>query len=110
MILLCRAEEIAPNGAKGIVLDEGADRLEIVVVQKDGRHHAYINSSRWKYSPSIFIPRTKNILSARAMAPSSSPIPGCALMAPARTSFSIGSILSKKTEIFISTSRALRKK
>ncbi len=56
MILLCRAEEIAPNGAKGIVLGEGADRLEIVVVQKDARHHAYINSCPHQFIPLEIFP------------------------------------------------------
>ncbi len=56
MILLCRAEEIAKSGAKGVVLGEGADRLEIVVVQKDGRHHAYINSCPHQFIPLEIFP------------------------------------------------------
>jgi nitrite reductase/ring-hydroxylating ferredoxin subunit len=51
MILLCRAQEIEAKGAKGVVLGEDADRLDIVVVKKDGQHHAYINSCPHQFIP-----------------------------------------------------------
>lgn len=56
MILLCRAEELAPNGAKGMMLGEGTDRLDVVVVAKDGKHHAYINSCPHQFIPLEIFP------------------------------------------------------
>ena len=56
MILLCRAEDLTPNGAKGMVLGEGADRLDVLVVAKDGKHHAYINSCPHQFIPLEIFP------------------------------------------------------
>jgi nitrite reductase/ring-hydroxylating ferredoxin subunit len=43
-------------GAKSIVLGEGGDRLDVVVVVKDGRHHAYINSCPHQFIPLEIFP------------------------------------------------------
>ena len=48
---LCRMEDIAPTGAKGVVLGEGEDALDIVVVGKDGAHYAYVNSCPHQFVP-----------------------------------------------------------
>ena len=36
MIFLCRIEELGATAAKGVVLGEGADALDVVVVEKNG--------------------------------------------------------------------------
>ena len=42
MIFLCRTEDLARTGAKGIVLGEGSDRLEIAVTEGA----IYLNDAR----------------------------------------------------------------
>ncbi|MEY4879967.1 MAG: hypothetical protein RJB62_1436 [Pseudomonadota bacterium] len=57
MIFLCRTEDLARTGAKGIVLGEGSDRLDVVVVRaKDGALHGYINSCPHQFLPLEIFP------------------------------------------------------
>jgi len=56
MIFLCRAEEIAATRAKSVVLGQGADRLDVVVVLSDGKHHAFINSCPHQFIPLDIFP------------------------------------------------------
>lgn len=51
MIFLCSRADLARTGAKGVVLGEGADRLDIVVVEENGARHAYINSCPHQFLP-----------------------------------------------------------
>ncbi len=51
MIFLCRIEELARTGAKGIVLGEGADTLDVMVVEQDGARHAFINACPHQFIP-----------------------------------------------------------
>ena len=51
MILLCRKEDLAATGAKGLVLGEGEDALEVVVVEKSGKRYAYINACPHQFIP-----------------------------------------------------------
>jgi nitrite reductase/ring-hydroxylating ferredoxin subunit len=51
LIFLCRIEDLARTGAKGIVLGEGADTLDVVVVEKDGARHAFINACPHQFIP-----------------------------------------------------------
>ena len=51
MIFLCRIEDLARTGAKGIVLGQGDDTLDVVVVEKDGLRHAYINACPHQFIP-----------------------------------------------------------
>lgn len=41
---LCRAEEISEGAARGFLIGEGADRIDVVVVRRNGRLRGYINS------------------------------------------------------------------
>ena len=43
-VVLCRTDEIAEGQAKSFILGEGRDRRDIVVVRRDGKFHAYVNS------------------------------------------------------------------
>jgi nitrite reductase/ring-hydroxylating ferredoxin subunit len=56
VIFLCRADEVAATGAKSVVLGEGADRLDVVVVLKDGKHYGYINSCPHQFIPLEIFP------------------------------------------------------
>jgi nitrite reductase/ring-hydroxylating ferredoxin subunit len=51
VIFLCRIEDLAPTGAKGIVLGTGDDTLDVVVVDKDGLRHAYVNACPHQFIP-----------------------------------------------------------
>ena len=51
MIFLCRIEELARTGARGVVLGEGADTLDVVVVEQGGERHAYINACPHQFIP-----------------------------------------------------------
>jgi len=42
--LLCKADEIAEGQARGVVLGEGADRRDIIVVRRHGVVRGYVNS------------------------------------------------------------------
>ena len=41
---LCRTDEIAEGQARSIIIGEGANRRDIVVVRKGGKIFAYVNS------------------------------------------------------------------
>ena len=56
MIFLCRAEEVRTTGAKSVVLGQGADRLDVVIVLKGGKHYAYINSCPHQFIPLDIFP------------------------------------------------------
>lgn len=56
MIFLCRAEDLAATGAKSVVLGEGLDQLDVVVVRNEGRHFAYINSCPHQFIPLDIFP------------------------------------------------------
>ena len=43
MIFLCRIEDLKDPGTWNVVLGEGDDALDIVIVQTNGARHAYIN-------------------------------------------------------------------
>ena len=51
MIFLCRVEDLARTGAKGVVLGEGEDTLDVVIVEKNGARHAYINACPHQFVP-----------------------------------------------------------
>jgi nitrite reductase/ring-hydroxylating ferredoxin subunit len=51
VIFLCRVEELARTGAKSVVLGEGADRLDVVIVDRGGARHAYINECPHQFIP-----------------------------------------------------------
>lgn len=51
MIFLCRTEELADSGTANVVLGEGEDELDIVVVRTGGKPHAYINSCPHQFIP-----------------------------------------------------------
>jgi nitrite reductase/ring-hydroxylating ferredoxin subunit len=56
MIFLCRVEDLAATGAKSVVLGEGANRLDVVVIEKDGARHAYIDSCPHQFIPLEIFP------------------------------------------------------
>lgn len=43
-VALCRIDDVAEGEAKSFIVGEGKDRRDIVVVRRNGRFHAYINS------------------------------------------------------------------
>ena len=51
VIFLCRIDDLARTGAKSVVLGEGADTLDVLVVEKNGARHAYINSCPHQFLP-----------------------------------------------------------
>ncbi|MBL8780119.1 MAG: Rieske 2Fe-2S domain-containing protein [Alphaproteobacteria bacterium] len=44
MTLVCRADEIAEGCARGVIVGEGAERRDIVLVRRHGVLRAYVNS------------------------------------------------------------------
>ncbi len=44
MIFLCRIDQLADPGTQNVVLGEGEDELDIIIVQTKGLRRAYINS------------------------------------------------------------------
>jgi len=48
---LCKIEGMADPGTRNVVLGEGPDELDIVIVQTAGVRHAYINSCPHEYIP-----------------------------------------------------------
>ena len=48
---LCRIDALEDPGAKNVVLGEGEDELDIVVVQFKGARYAYINSCPHQFIP-----------------------------------------------------------
>ena len=51
MIFLCRIDELADPGTRNVVLGQGADELDIVIVQTRGTRHAYINCCPHEFIP-----------------------------------------------------------
>lgn len=51
MIFLCRSEELSDPGTANVVLGEGEDELDIIIVRTGGKPHAYINSCPHQFIP-----------------------------------------------------------
>jgi nitrite reductase/ring-hydroxylating ferredoxin subunit len=51
LILLCRAAELGDPGTHNIVLGEGEDELDVVLVKTNGVIHAYINCCPHQFIP-----------------------------------------------------------
>jgi nitrite reductase/ring-hydroxylating ferredoxin subunit len=51
LIFLCRLEELARTGARSVVLGEGADTLDVVVVEQGGARNAFINACPHQFIP-----------------------------------------------------------
>ena len=51
MIFLCRIDQLADPGTQNVVLGEGEDELDIVIVQTNGERHAYINCCPHQFIP-----------------------------------------------------------
>jgi nitrite reductase/ring-hydroxylating ferredoxin subunit len=51
VIFLCRIEQLADPGTRNVVLGEGEDELDIIIVQTKGARHAYINSCPHQFIP-----------------------------------------------------------
>lgn len=56
MIFLCRIEDLGATAAKGVVLGEGADALDVVVVEKNKVRYAYVNSCPHQFIPLEIFP------------------------------------------------------
>ena len=50
-ILLCRVDELADPGTRNVVLGEGEDELDIIIVQTNGTRHAYVNCCPHQFIP-----------------------------------------------------------
>jgi nitrite reductase/ring-hydroxylating ferredoxin subunit len=50
-MVLCRIDEIAEGQAKSIIIGEGKERRDIVVVRRLGKFHAYVNSCPHQATP-----------------------------------------------------------
>jgi nitrite reductase/ring-hydroxylating ferredoxin subunit len=50
-IFLSRIDELADPGTKNIVLGEGEDALDIILVQINGARHAYVNCCPHQFIP-----------------------------------------------------------
>ena len=50
-ILLCRVDELADPGTRNVVLGEGEDELDIIIVQTNGMRHAYVNCCPHQFIP-----------------------------------------------------------
>jgi len=48
---LCRIDELADPGTRNVVLGQGADELDIIIVQTNGMRHAYINCCPHEFIP-----------------------------------------------------------
>ena len=51
MIFLCHAQELQKTGARSIVLGEGADTLDVLVIERGGVRRAYINACPHQFIP-----------------------------------------------------------
>ncbi len=51
MIFLCRQADLADPGTANVVLGEGADELDILIVNSRGKAHAYINCCPHQFIP-----------------------------------------------------------
>jgi nitrite reductase/ring-hydroxylating ferredoxin subunit len=50
-IFLCRIDQLADPGTWNVVLGQGEEELDIIVVQTKGARHAYINSCPHQFIP-----------------------------------------------------------
>jgi nitrite reductase/ring-hydroxylating ferredoxin subunit len=50
-VFLCRLAELADPGTRNVVLGEGQDALDIVIVQTKGTRHAYVNCCPHQFIP-----------------------------------------------------------
>ena len=50
-IFLCRMDELADPGTRNVVLGEGEDELDIIIVQTNGIRHAYVNCCPHQFIP-----------------------------------------------------------
>ena len=50
-IFLCRVDELADPGTRNVVLGEGEDELDIIIVQTNGTRHAYVNCCPHQFIP-----------------------------------------------------------
>jgi nitrite reductase/ring-hydroxylating ferredoxin subunit len=50
-IFLCRVNEVADPGTRNVVLGEGEDELDIIIVQTKGTWHAYVNCCPHQFIP-----------------------------------------------------------
>lgn len=48
---LCRMDEIAEEAARGFLIDQGAARLDVVIVRRGGVVRAYLNSCPHQLTP-----------------------------------------------------------
>ena len=55
-IFLCRIDVLADPGTENVVLGEGEDELDIVIVQTEGARHAYINCCPHQFIPLEIFP------------------------------------------------------
>jgi nitrite reductase/ring-hydroxylating ferredoxin subunit len=51
VIFLCGIDELADPGTKNVVLGQGEEELDIIVVQTNGARYAYINSCPHQFIP-----------------------------------------------------------
>ena len=51
MIFLCRTADLADPGTANVVLDEGDDELDVVIVMSGGSTRAYINRCPHQFIP-----------------------------------------------------------
>ena len=51
MIFLCRIDELADPGTRNVVLGEGGDALDIILVQTNGARYAYVNCCPHQFIP-----------------------------------------------------------
>jgi nitrite reductase/ring-hydroxylating ferredoxin subunit len=49
--ILCRLNEIADGAARGFLIGEGAARLDVVIVRREGAVRAYLNSCPHQLMP-----------------------------------------------------------
>jgi nitrite reductase/ring-hydroxylating ferredoxin subunit len=49
--VLCRLDEIAEGAARGFLIVEGAARLDVVIVRREGAVRAYLNSCPHQLTP-----------------------------------------------------------
>ena len=50
-VFLCRIAELADPGTRNVVLGQGEEELDIVIVQTKGARHAYINCCPHQFIP-----------------------------------------------------------
>jgi nitrite reductase/ring-hydroxylating ferredoxin subunit len=48
---LCRVDDLAHTGAKSVILGQGANRLDVVIVERGGARFAYVNECPHQFIP-----------------------------------------------------------